>query len=1455
MNISRLKKAFAGVSAAAIMLSQVATAVAAYSDVPAGVWYEGAVSAFVDAGYLDAAQTRFRGTDNANRAEFVKLVVELNGGVINTAPATPSFDDISTGAWYYKYFEEAGKEGWVRGDGSCYGKHPCYSRPSANINRAEAAAIIVRAFGLDSSGSAAQFADNPTGQWYTSDIQTAADHCVLQGDDSTGRVRPSDNMNRAEMVVMLHRVDQGLTYGKDCGTTASSMPTVKTAMAISATVVELTFNVSLDETAAKDKSHYTVTGSPEIPVDSVSMTSKDTVEVTLASAMDAGHTYTATVVDMLTTDGKKFSDSTTFTGYTSLVLGNGSLEATLSAKNPVGDTIPKGAQGVIFLSVDLTATSDDVVLENLTMLHEGFGSSSDFSGVYAVVDGARVTRKRTIDSQSYTATLRFTKPLVIMAGKTVTLQLAGDLITTATISSEHAFTLELPTDFASNAKSVTGNFPLKGKSFRVAAVASGIVTISYRSVTPSSIKVGDKGATIGKWEVSLDSTEDQTVYSMTIQNNGTAGDGDFGNIQIRRSDGTVLTKSADATVGDYATLVFDPPFTILEGDRITMSVVADISGGAAKNIQVTFDETGDIFSVGSLYGYGVNGQLYGSSIVLSTTTTASTVTIDAGQFTISIDGPVTQQFTRKDKNAVLANLWFETGGEDVDVEELYILVQGTTSTGAAFVTGRGGVAATVDDVSEAIEKVEIRNTVSGRTISGVKQGTASTSAVTSGNTALTSTKSTGVATTSGAYQVYRFDDFIVKGKEKYEFRVNFIDNSGTSSVAAPANGDRFRIHVCGEATHTLSTANVLQTNGTGCSAGGFFVATSTLGKSIQMLIKGVSTNDRIGDYRPGGTITGNVQEIKTAGLTITGKATATTDTTVSNAKNVNLFRFEGRATEAADILVTNFIFTAANGVSGVTYPAQNGQNYTLWADTNDDGVVDTILQKGVSSQAGQVTFDKLTGGGYIIPKQKSIVFEVHSDISASLSGTSPILSLRFDTGAVFVQAEQVTDGSSLSGIESKNSAGLTQAPGQTGNINSGGVTADIQVRTQFATAYTLRSQGDLFVTKSSTPVRSRQLLGGTLSDEILRLQFHSEYEDIDVTDLVLTASGTNITSHASNIDRLELYKVGATTPFATATVAGCGSDSVPANSVCAKMKNQEFIVPKGSNTNILVRPRMRTDVDGATTNHVVAYKIDRFASSSTGAVRARGLLSSNNLSANDADTTAEGEVFIGTTTVTGSSVIRTNENRVVLSKITSITNADPNANGTAIPTGTQRQIAQFKFSTAAASNLKNGTNKFTLSGIIFNVNATNVKLGNASNTSTATSTFKLYNKADQTVKATCTGSGGVVSGTPVVASPGAQSGSLTVVCRLSTTSVNTEIDPGSDATFVLEAEIANAKISNSSTSTLQVSLQGYTDVGASTFHQNDSHISWKDQDNAASPTVFRWIEYPDTSINGTSYNG
>jgi len=1445
MNISRFKKAFAGLSIAAMMLTQVGTAFAKYSDVSAGVWYEDAVTAFTDAGYLDAAQARFRGGDAANRAEFVKLVVMLNGGLLSTPPAVPSFNDVATGAWYYSYMEEAAKEGWVRGDGNCYGNKPCYARPSANINRAEAAALIVRAFGLESTGAAAQFVDNPSGQWYTDSIQTAADHCVLQGDDSTSRVRPSDNMNRAEMVVMLHRVDQGLSYGVDCGVTTTTAA-VKSAQATSETTIEVEFTTSVTKASAEDKTKYTVSGSPALPINSAKLIAKDTVELTLGESMVADHEYTVEVKAVETEDGKSISDTATFTGYTAIVKGNGDLELSVSSKSPRGDTIPKGAVGVVMLSTDFTAScADKVEVDNLTALHEGFGDVTDVDGLYVAVNGARVSRKRTIDSQDQTAELRFSSPLIIDPCETVTVDIVADFNSTATTAGEHDLVVELPSDIASNAKDVKGNFPLRGETFKVAAVTSGIITISYRSVNPSQVQVGDKSVVVGKFELNADSTEDQTLYSATFEQNSSASDADFTNIAIRRTDGTILTNTVAQTVGDFVTLVFDPPFTILEGDKITLEIVSDIMNGADKSIQLHFEESSDLFAVGSLYGYGVNGQLYGSQVTIPSDN-ATAVTIDAGEFTIGINGPATAQYTSDTNDAVLANVDFTTGGEDVDIKNIYIAILGQTSTGA-FMCASGGAQATAcvsggaggapDTISNMMEGVELRNKTTGRTVTGVRLTTTGTS----GNSA---------TAVPGQYQIYRFDDFVIKGKESWQFRADFISNAG----GHPGNGDKFKINICGEPTDILS-AGFLITNTTTCTFGGIFGAGGTVTAGVttyQMSVEGLSTGDKVGDVRPRGNIAGNNQEVVDANLTIAVQSLSATDTAVENSKDINLLRFEAKSSSAEDLLLTKGVFEAAGQLAAAN-TLQNASNYALWVDTDGDRKVDTILEDGVASQSDQVSFTDLAGGGYVLPKEQTVVFEVHGDVASSLQTTTS-LQLRLATGSsvTYLEAEKLADGSSLSGLKLNGTCASS---------------CDITVTTKTSTVWSLKGQGDLFVSRDSQTISPRQVLAGTLSEPILRLNFRAQDEDIDVTDLTINSSGGT----AGSIDSLELWLVGGTKPLAVS--GGCGSADVVTNNYgsthgwgssasgttafCFTMDNKQLVVSKSaSEVKVDVKARLKTDVNGATSNDPIALFLDDTKASNdatgSGAVRARGLASSNNLLASDADGTADGEVFIGMTSPTSNSNqnarIVGNYNVGVLSKISQIANGGA-ATGT-VPSGVDSAIGAFTFTAAANSNSKNGLNQAALSGVVFTVNATNVGM--------ATTGFKVYNKAaGASQSATCTAyttAGATLTGTA--------SGSFLVNCpglAAAASTVNTAIDQGSSITIVVLANVTvtNAAASSGGSSILQVSLNDFSNVTkkAEGYNSGESRVQWNDKDSGDSDT-FNWIEYPDSSaINSTTYHG
>ncbi|PIR50056.1 hypothetical protein COU79_01540, partial [Candidatus Peregrinibacteria bacterium CG10_big_fil_rev_8_21_14_0_10_54_7] len=185
------------------------------------------------------------------------------------------------------------------------------------------------------------------------------------------------------------------------------------------------------------------------------------------------------------------------------------------------------------------------------------------------------------------------------------------------------------------------------------------------------------------------------------------------------------------------------------------------------------------------------------------------------------------------------------------------------------------------------------------------------------------------------------------------------------------------------------------------------------------------------------------------------------------------------------------------------------------------------------------------------------------------------------------------------------------------------------------------------------------------------------------------------------------------------------------------------------------------------------------------------------------------------------------------------------ANGSAVPADVS-DIGAFKFAAAAHGNSKNGLNDAVLSGVVFNVNATNVSLD--------ASTFKIYNKnnSSDANKVACTG----YNGTTVMA--GTASGTFTVYCPQlkSNTLIDTEINQGDDITLVLEANVTDPSNSTvGAVSTLQVSLTRFNSITRTSFNVGTaaatSYVEWSDVDTTT--TNFTWVEYPEATVKSTSY--
>ena len=179
------------------------------SDVASGMWYtDAALEYFED-------DERFRPNEHALRKEVIQLIIDVQGGASDAVDEN-AFDDVPLSHPLHTYFVQAATKRWLTGQGNCYGiSDPCFAVPDQPINRAEMAALLIRAFALQAESNAPKFDDVPPDAWYALYIQNASSMCILQGDDNANTVRPADTINRAEMVVMLKRAGAALQY-PDC---------------------------------------------------------------------------------------------------------------------------------------------------------------------------------------------------------------------------------------------------------------------------------------------------------------------------------------------------------------------------------------------------------------------------------------------------------------------------------------------------------------------------------------------------------------------------------------------------------------------------------------------------------------------------------------------------------------------------------------------------------------------------------------------------------------------------------------------------------------------------------------------------------------------------------------------------------------------------------------------------------------------------------------------------------------------------------------------------------------------------------------------------------------------------------------------------------------------------------------------------------------------------------------
>ncbi len=570
---------------------------------------------------------------------------------------------------------------------------------------------------------------------------------------------------------------------------------------------------------------------------------------------------------------------------------------------------------------------------------------------------------------------------------------------------------------------------------------------------------------------------------------------------------------------------------------------------------------------------------------------------------------------------------------------------------------------------------------------------------------------TSVVQAYNGLQIYKASDFVVDDGDVFQLigRMN----------GPMLHGDMFRVHFVVEPSSSSTQVNI----------GGLTGVTTDYRLQAVDLSSG-----NIVDVHPGGVINGNFQTVEAAQLFVAQKSIGTTKVAVKNEKNVSLLQFEAYTSTSQDVLLTEVVFEAKSG------SLLNASRYLLVVDTDGDYIGDTIVDEAVA-QIGQVRFNTLAGGGYVNPALQTVHYEVRADIASSL--TNDTLQLKFETAFDGIQAETVSTGAPLFGLDVNGSSPNSQ-------IHLSISTDSVLVQ--------LKNKGTIAIPPAGQVDQERLVLAGSLTPSLVTFEVRAQYEAADLTRFQILVTGEGVTA----IDRFNIYKIGEVTPFATATIAATGSDPVESfgTTFTARTLNGQAIVGDGMSQVFYVRAVLRADTEGAVAGSEFQVAIPPLS------IEARGVASSN-------------ELLSGPT-----SFIIGSRNTVTTAMPVNVTNRDPNANGTSVPTGVS-VIGSFSIDVAAHVNSADGLDKVVMHDFVFEVTTANVAIDPTS--------YYIFNMSD---------SSEIYAATEVVNTPTG----VFLIFADAFEHINATISSGQQQSYAVRANITNAKVLNTQTSTLQLKL-------------------------------------------------
>jgi hypothetical protein len=177
-----------------------------FSDVLPEFWAEKYITAIyckgITSGYSDGT---YRPSQNVQRSQMAAFIIRAKYGESFTYSATPYFTDVPSGHWAFKYVQKMYEDQITTGypDGTY--------RPAGNVTRGQMAAFIIRGLYGESFtyNETPYFTDVPASHGAFKYVQKVFEEGIASG-YSDGTYRPSQNVNRAQMAAFIAKAFLGM---------------------------------------------------------------------------------------------------------------------------------------------------------------------------------------------------------------------------------------------------------------------------------------------------------------------------------------------------------------------------------------------------------------------------------------------------------------------------------------------------------------------------------------------------------------------------------------------------------------------------------------------------------------------------------------------------------------------------------------------------------------------------------------------------------------------------------------------------------------------------------------------------------------------------------------------------------------------------------------------------------------------------------------------------------------------------------------------------------------------------------------------------------------------------------------------------------------------------------------------------------------------------------------------